>query len=268
VFGVLAPEEAGGLGLGTTAAALVLEELGRALVPGPLVPTMLAAAGDPDAASGTRLVGAVLRSSPAVVEHAQDLDALVILAHSSDAQLIDAGAFLADDVRPVDPLTGVGVVAELPQGDPYPSGAAWLRDGAALTAALLVGVAAGATDHAVAYAKERQQFGRVIGSFQSVKHLLADMLVRTEMARSATYAAAAMLADPESDDVDGAVAAAKVLAGEAAFANGRACVQVMGGMGFTWEMPAHLFLKRAVVLGSAFGPAAEHEEVLAATLAT
>jgi alkylation response protein AidB-like acyl-CoA dehydrogenase len=100
-----------------------------------------------------------------------------------------------------------------------------------------------------------------------VKHLLADMLVRTEVARSAAYAAAATLDDPSAGDTAMAASAAKLLANSAAFANGRSCVQVMGGMGFTWEMPAHLFLKRAVVLSASFGSTARHEEVLADSLA-
>ena len=82
-------------------------------------------------------------------------------------------------------------------------------------------------------------------SFQAVKHLLADMLVRAEVARAAVYAAGVTLDDPTVGDPDRAVAAAKLMAGEAAVANGKACIQVHGGMGFTWEVDAHLYLKRA-----------------------
>jgi alkylation response protein AidB-like acyl-CoA dehydrogenase len=266
VFSVLVTEEHGGLGLGFAAASLVLEELGRALVPGPLAATMLAAAaGDAEAAAGRRLVGAVEQASPARIEHARDLDVLVVLG-AEGARRLDPAALEMEDATPLDPLTGVGVVRRLPEGEPFRAADGWGRAGAALTSALLVGLAAGATEHAVAYAKDRRQFDREIGSFQAVKHLLADMLVRTEVARSAAYAAAATLDDPSVGDPDAAVSAAKVLAGGAAFANGRACVQVMGGMGFTWEMPAHLYLKRAVVLGSSFGQAAEHEDRLAGAI--
>jgi alkylation response protein AidB-like acyl-CoA dehydrogenase len=112
----------------------------------------------------------------------------------------------------------------------------------------------------------REQFGRAIGSFQAVKHLIADMTVRAELARAATYAAAAILDDPAAGDPVRASSGAKVLGGRAAFLNGKSCVQVMGGMGITWEMPAHLFLKRALVLETQFGDSAVHEAGLSAGL--
>jgi len=267
VFAVRAPEESGGAGLGMAAAALVLEELGRALVPGPVVATTLA--GTRGGADGSRVVGLVERAEPAAVEYLADLDELVVV----DADGLWRVEPASLDGRPLeprlDPLTPVHRVDRLRQGDPIggaDDAARWRLEGAALASAQLVGLAAGATEHAVAYAKDRRQFDRVIGSFQSVKHLLADMLVRTELARSAAYAAAAMIDDPDTGDAPTAVAAAKLLAGEAAFANGKACVQVMGGMGFTWDMPAHLFLKRAVVLGASFGPADDQAERLAESL--
>ena len=105
-----------------------------------------------------------------------------------------------------------------------------------LAAAQLVGAAQGALDVASAYALERHQFGVPIGSFQAVKHLLADMYVRVELARSATYAAAAIFDDERAGDAATAASTAKLLAGEAGIANGRTAVQVLGGMGFTWEM--------------------------------
>jgi alkylation response protein AidB-like acyl-CoA dehydrogenase len=269
VFSLRAPEDAGGAGLGAAAAALVLEELGRALVPGPLVATMLAGARDPGAADGSRVVGAVERDEPAAVEHLVDLDDLVV-ADGDGLWSIDPKTLEHRVLEPpLDPLTAVGLVASLPPGARIgDAGDAerWRLEGAALTSALLVGLADGATAHAVEYARDRRQFDRVIGSFQSVKHLLADMLVRTELARSAAYAAAAMIDDTTTGDAPTAVAAAKVLAGEAALANGKGCVQVMGGMGFTWEMPAHLFLKRAVVVGTAFGTTERHAERLAESL--
>src|SRR5207302_2924605 len=138
------------------------------------------------------------------------------------------------------------------------------RTGAALVAAQLLGLAEATTDLAVAYAKERQQFERPIGSFQAVKHLLADMLVRAEVARAAVYAAGVHLDDRGLGDLHRAVATAKLLAGEAALANGKACVQVHGGMGFTWEVDAHLYLKRARVLDTVFGSTQTQAEVMAA----
>jgi alkylation response protein AidB-like acyl-CoA dehydrogenase len=92
------------------------------------------------------------------------------------------------------------------------------------------------------------------------------MLVRTEMARAAVYAAGVTLDDREVGDADRAAAVAKILAGEAALANGKACIQVHGGMGYTWEVDAHLFLKRAWVLDTTFGGIDKHAETLAASL--
>ena len=119
------------------------------------------------------------------------------------------------------------------------------------------------TELAVAYAKERHQFDRPIGSFQAVKHLLADMVVRAEVARAAVYAAGVTLDDPLVGDAARAVATAKFMAGEAARQNGKACVQVHGGMGFTWEVDAHLYLKRAWVLDAAFGSVDDHALAIA-----
>ena len=105
-----------------------------------------------------------------------------------------------------------------------------------------------------------------IGSFQAVKHLLADMYVRVELARSATYAAAAIFDDERAGDVATAASTAKLLAGEAGIANGRTAVQVLGGMGFTWEMLPHYFLKRAWVLEEAFGTGDAHALALSDAL--
>ena len=124
-------------------------------------------------------------------------------------------------------------------------------------------------DLSVAYAKERQQFDRPIGSFQAVKHLCADMLVRTEVARAAVYAAGAHLDDVDLAsyaDLDRGISGAKVMAGEAAIANGKAATQVFGGMGFTWEVDVHLYLKRAWVLDTHFGSADTHADVVGRAL--
>jgi alkylation response protein AidB-like acyl-CoA dehydrogenase len=129
----------------------------------------------------------------------------------------------------------------------------------------------------VAYAKERHQFGKPIGSFQAVKHLCADMLVRADVARAAVHAAACLADAPdvarEEAETAGcsprqlhtrSVAGAKLLSDEAALANVRESIQVHGGMGFTWEVPLHLHLKRARVLSTSFGTPAELSADLAA----
>src|SRR4029453_11756410 len=105
------------------------------------------------------------------------------------------------------------------------------------------------------HALEREQFDRPIGAFQAVQHLLADMYVRTMLARSGTYGAGALLDDAADDrsTVHTAVASAKVVAADAAMANARTCIQVHGGMGFTWEMMPHYLLKRTWVLEHSFG---------------
>ena len=117
------------------------------------------------------------------------------------------------------------------------------------------------------YAKDREQFGRTIGSFQAVKHILADMLARAELARAAVDAAAVTVAQPDIGDPRRAVSVAKLLAGEAAILNGKAAIQVHGGVGFTWDVDAHLLLKRAWVLETHFGNGDAHAESLAAGLA-
>ena len=100
-----------------------------------------------------------------------------------------------------------------------------------------------------------------------MKHLLSDMFVRQEVARAAVYAAGATLDHPEVGDVARAVATAKLLAGQNAVQNARGCIQIFGGMGYTWEMPPHWYWKRAWVHGQAFGRSTRHEERIAEGLA-
>jgi alkylation response protein AidB-like acyl-CoA dehydrogenase len=272
VFALRLPETDGGVGLGSAEAVLVFEELGRALVPGPLVASHLASGLVDGAAGGEAIVGVLERTGDGhglLVEHLAALDVLVVV----DADGVFVVQPEALDVEPVptplDPLTPLHRVRSLPAGSALGGAdlaARWRRDGAVLVASLQLGIAEAVTDAAVAYAKERVQFDKPIGAFQAVKHLLADMLVRTEMARAAVYAAGVTLDDPEVGDPDRAAAVAKIMAGEAALANGKACIQVHGGMGFTWEVDSHLYLKRAWVLDSLFGPVDRHAEALAAAL--
>ena len=269
VFALRLPEDQGGVGLGMTEAVLVFEQLGRAVVPGPLVATHRAAGLVEGAADGSAVVGAIERpAAPLLVEHLEALDVLVAI-DDDGVHVIDLAQIEGRAVEPMDPLTPMHQVVDLPAGEQLGGpdmAAAWRRDGATLTAALLLGLADGAMGLAVAYAKEREQFGRAIGSFQAVKHLCADMLTRTELARSAVYAAGVTLDGRGVDDADRMVAAAKVTAGEAARANGKSCIQVHGGMGFTAEVDAHLYLKRALVLDTWFGSVDDHSEAVAATL--
>jgi len=279
VFALTLPEPAG-TGLGLADAVVVFEELGRALVPGPLVGTFLAAnAGVVEgAAEGRAQVGLFCGGpGPILVEHLASLDGLLVLPaydRGSTPRLLAPAPDAAGASRlaePLDPLTPLWHLESLPAGDPVAdAGARMMRDGSLLTAALQLGHAAEVLDLAVAYAKERHQFGQPIGAFQAVKHICADMLVRAEVARAGVQAAACLADAPDvaaseaeaagctaADMVDRAVMGAKLLADEAALANTRAAIQVHGGMGFTWEVPLHLHLKRARVLATSFGTGAE-----------
>lgn len=273
VFALRLPESEGGVGLGYADSVLVFEELGRRLVPGPLVWTQLAAGLVKGAADGSAVVGGLdligPHREPVLVEHLESLDALLVLRADGVYQ-IDPGQIAGERVEyPLDPLTPVHHVKALPQGQKLADAARAARlrlEGAALVSGQQLGVAEGALDLANEYAKGREQFGRPIGSFQAVKHMLAEMFVRQEAARAGAYNAGATLDAPEVADVERAVSAAKLTAGEAAIRNGRACIQVHGGMGFTWEVLAHYYFKRAWVLENLFGTQDEHAEKISELL--
>lgn len=278
VFTVLVPAAEGGTGGGAVEAALICEEFGIHVATGPLrwttaVAPLLWETCRPAFDSGTlRVAGldATTSTSPHVIEHALESDFIVVL-HTDRIELCrtaDMAGLVAG--APLDPLTPCAWCTELPTGEVVGDAgdAQRLRSlGAVLAAAELVGAAQGALTTAVEYAKQRHQFGVPIGSFQAVKHMLADMFVRLELARSTVYAAAAIFDDPRAGDVATAISTAKLLAGEAAIANAKAAVQILGGMGFTWEMLPHYFLKRAWVLEASFGTADAHALALADALA-
>jgi alkylation response protein AidB-like acyl-CoA dehydrogenase len=132
-----------------------------------------------------------------------------------------------------------------------------------MNAAESVGVAQRAMEMAVAYAKERRQFGRPIGSYQAVSHPCAQMLLEVEGARATVYWAAWAL-DHEPETAPLAVACAKAYAADAGRRVPRAALQVHGGIGFTWEHDLHLFLKRGEANAHTYGEAAGHREQVAA----
>jgi alkylation response protein AidB-like acyl-CoA dehydrogenase len=242
-------------------AALVYEELGRALVPGPLVWSF----GRGAVTSGLDLTVGGTR----YVEHFDAIDELLVLDDTGISLVDPSSLSLVGADWPLDPLTPVAPLETLPDLTHigHVDALAALRlQGALLTAAYCVGMADALTDLAVAYAKEREQFNRPIGSFQAVKHLCADMVVRAEVARAATYAAACVLDDPETGEIGRALSGAKLLANEAAIVNGKSATQVLGGMGFTWEVDVHLYLKRAWVLDTHFGGVDHHADSLYAAL--
>lgn len=261
--------------LGMRAAVLIFEELGRALVPGPLAVTALTEQWVPGAADGTSIVAALeADDDPVVVEHPAQVDVLVLATHDMLSLLQPGDLTMHVVAQPLDTLTPVAVVAgPLPAAIAVANAAEaqrFLRAAVVLTAAQQLGVALGALELATEYAKQREQFGRPIGSFQAVKHMLADMLVKAEVARAAVYAAACAVdgAGTEATVTEAMTAAsvAKLMAGEAALFCGKTGIQVHGGMGFTWEVHAQRYWKRAVALDNAFGIADHHAALIAATL--
>ncbi|MEU8850307.1 acyl-CoA dehydrogenase family protein [Streptomyces sp. NPDC048564] len=234
-FALRVPETRGGVGLGLPEAMLTFEEAGRTLLPGPLVATHLAAGTVPGAATGEAVVAA---AGNGLVEWLEQADVV-----RGDV----AGAV---PLRSVDPLTPLHRVPAAGTVDPV---------AVLLTAAEQLGGATRTCELAVQHARTREQFGQPIGAFQAIKHLCAEMLVRTETARAAVYAAA-VTADPAD------IHSARLLADEAAVRGARDCLQVHGGMGFTWEFELHLHLKRAWVRTQRAGEATESEEALAVEL--
>ena len=274
VFRLAAPASSGGLGLGIVEAAVVYEVLGGHLVPGPLVWTALAAIHLSAHGGGTARVGGyeeVDGESAVLIDYGQDLDTVIVLRDDGVYSIAREDTGAVETVAPTDPLTPVALARNLPRGTRVGDRlvATEMRNiGAVLASALLLGIAERALQAAVSYAGSREQFGKPIGSFQAIKHLLADMYVRTMLARSATYAAAAIADDRESGDFLVAASAAKLIATDAAIRNAKTCIQVHGGMGFTWEMIPHYLLKRAWVLEHAFGSRAEHADTIATDLAS
>ncbi|MDQ1027194.1 alkylation response protein AidB-like acyl-CoA dehydrogenase [Streptomyces umbrinus] len=234
-FALRLPETAGGVGLGLPEAVLAFEEAGRALLTGPLVATHLAVGEVPGAATGESVVAAV---DGTLVEWLDEAD------------VVRGDVTGAVAMRSADPLTPLHRVPRVAPPDPV---------AALLTAAEQLGSASRTCELAVQHARTREQFGQPIGAFQAVKHLCSEMLVRVEVARGAVYAAA-VTADPLD------IATAGLLADEAAELGARDCLQVHGGMGFTWESDVHLHLKRAWLRARRGQSAAEAEEALAEDL--
>jgi len=153
-------------------------------------------------------------------------------------------------------------------GAPSAAAVALASEGGAAAAALqMTGIAARVLDDAVAYAGQRTQFGKAIGSFQAIKHRCADMAVSLEGARSAAYYAAWAVAE-DSPGMEQAVSMAKAFCGDTSRFVCREGIQIHGGIGFTWDLGLHLWVRRAKMLESAYGDAIQHRErVLSRTLA-
>jgi 3-oxochol-4-en-24-oyl-CoA dehydrogenase len=276
LLGLHVPEELGGSGFGLLETLVVAEQMGRYLAPGPFVPTVitsavLAAAGPddlqkrllPGLADGSVIGAAALGGEVTYADGAATGQAgVVISGHLADVLVVPAG----DDVLVVENPAG-GVHADVPANLDQSRRAARIRLDAApatvlpgarglltdlaraVLAAEAAGVAAEATEQAAEYAKIRQQFGRPIATFQAVKHHCANMLVAAELATAAAWdAGRAGLGGGDQLSFTAAIAA--VLAGSAALGNANLNIQVHGGIGFTWEHDAHLYLRRATAIAA------------------
>jgi alkylation response protein AidB-like acyl-CoA dehydrogenase len=310
------PERAGGLGMGTVELAVVVEELGRVLAPGPFVPTatqfapVVAEAGSPEQQerflggiaagelTGTLALveesgsvdaghvtttatpdgdGFVLEGAKETVVEASTADEIAVIARTPGTRGDDGvGAFVASraDIRldPVDALDatrplarvaldGVRIGADRALGEPGPATAAAVRRAVEVATTALavetVGAAQAIFDITLAYAKQREQFGAPIGSFQAIKHKFADMLVALERARATSYFAALTIAE---DDGRRALATstAKAAAGDCAALLAKEGIQIHGGIGYTWEHDMHLYVRRVKSSSLLFGNAAQH----------
>jgi alkylation response protein AidB-like acyl-CoA dehydrogenase len=279
VTGALVPEAAGGLGLDENALVPVLERLGYSGLPGPVVETvavaapLLAAAGHPalpDVVSGAALITAHLGASATaaqLVPYLQMADYVLLRGDDDALRLYARGDLDAEPVRAVDGSRQLARLRATPAGGTVVAAgadAAWQR--AVLgTAATLVGLAARMLSMTVEYVGSRRQFGVPVGSFQAVKHRLADAYVAVEFARPAVLAAGWAQAVAAADAGE-QTSVAKVLASDAATAVAAAALQCHGAIGYTTEYDLHLFAKRAWALASSWGSASWHRRRLAAIL--
>jgi alkylation response protein AidB-like acyl-CoA dehydrogenase len=297
--GLAVPEKLGGAGASWREVATVAEELGRAVAPVPYLGAAMAtaallAAGDedvlPSVASGETTAvlvlplstppgaalptavdatGSLLTGTVTSVADALAADLLLVPTRAGLWTVDPTAAALAprtslDLTRKLADITFDAAPAQLVAG-PDAVGAAWtaaLTTGAALLASEQLGVAQWCLDTTVAYLKTRYQFGRPVGSFQALKHRLAELWVAVTQARAVARYAVGCLADDDSD-LPVAVAVAQAHCSPVALRAAEECVQLHGGIGFTWEYPAHLYLKRAKSAAIALGTAERHRAALA-----
>jgi alkylation response protein AidB-like acyl-CoA dehydrogenase len=237
-------------------------------------PTGIMMRAEPDGA-GYRLTGTKRH-----VPFASSANAFVVLARTGDAPT-DVDLFLvgpgsdgvslhqqmtvASDTQFQVTFDSVRVGEDARIGGPRSGWATWdsvMHDGCILLAAQAMGGAQQALDITVQYAKDREQFGQPIGSFQVIKHKCADMLLEVESARSAAHYAGWVAAD-DGDDLPIAASLAKSYCSEAYFHAAAESIQIHGGIGFTWEHPIHLYFKRAKSSELLFGDGSYHRELLA-----
>lgn len=296
LLGIHLPEKYGGGGGGLPDLAVVLEEAGRAALPGPFLASALASAvlhaSAPDTsalvrdlAAGRRIGAVALGPGSLTAVEQEDGHLLdgelppVLSADGADLLLLPAASVTgtrwfavdtdtrglavrphrgADPTRPTAEVRAEGVL--VPAGRLLPTDSGLVRDLAAvLFAAEACGTAARSLDTATEHAKVREQFGRPIGQFQGVKHLCADMLVRVEQARALAWDAARAADEaPEVRSMAAALAASAAL--DAAYSCAKDAIQILGGIGFTWEHDAHLYLRRALVARQLLGSGDVHRQ--------
>jgi hypothetical protein len=277
LFGVAVAEDCGGAGGSIEDLCAMVEEAAKALVAGPVATTALATliVSEPELlgalASGERFAGVALEGDlqfDAGASRASGTVEWVLGAADGGVLLLPAdGTWLLVDTHSdgvlVEPLQATDFSRPLARVVLTSAPATVLGESARrveeLAATVLAAEAAGVTrwslDTAVAYAKVREQFGKPIGSFQAVKHLCSEMLCRAEQAEVAAADAARAAADPDADQFSIAAALAASTGIAAAKANVKDCIQVLGGIGCTWEHDAHLFLRRAHAIGRFLGGA-------------
>ncbi|OBH14359.1 MULTISPECIES: acyl-CoA dehydrogenase family protein [unclassified Mycobacterium] len=302
VAGLLVPESLGGAGAGAREAAVVMEEIGRAVAPVPFLSSAVLAtvallrAGDTETVSAlaqgeltaalvvplsaapgdpvTAVTGAAdgLSGSVTSVAGAAEADVLVVPVAGPDGLELHTVPRAAAGVQ-VSPLLALDMTRPLadvsfsavdssrvgPADGPV---AEALRTGAALLASEQLGVAQWCFDTTLAYVKQRKQFGRAIGSYQAVKHRLADLWFEVGAATAAARYAADTCARHDEDAAVATALAQAYCSGVAVHA-AEECVQLHGGIGMTWEYPAHLYLKRAKSDQLIFGTAYRHRARLA-----
>ena len=302
--GLLVPEELGGAGAGAREAAVVMEEIGRAVAPVPFLSSAVLAtvallhAGDTDtvrglaagsltaaltvplstapgddvtgvSVGGNGLTGRVtsvagVNEADVLVVPAAGPDGLELHTVSRDSPGVEVSPVLTLDMtRPLADMEFSGVAsARVGTGFAEAAVAAALETGAALLASEQFGIAEWCFGTTLAYAKQRKQFGRAIGSYQALKHRLADLWIDVNAAGAAARYAADTRARQDDDATIGAAVAQAYCSGIAVRA-AEECVQLHGGIGMTWEYPAHLYLKRAKSDQLAFGTAYRHRARLA-----
>jgi alkylation response protein AidB-like acyl-CoA dehydrogenase len=303
--GIIFPEEYGGVGLGKVELMLLMEESGRALLPGPFFSTVVLAGSvldtlatpahkkqylEPICRGEARATVAILEQNASWNPHDVQLSAVngklngakffVPDAATADFLLVVARSeVFAVDAKArglkISPMHGMDLTRKLyvvefsdTPAEKISSAAGLARAFDVATAALaaeLVGGMQRTLDITVEYAKTRKQFGKPIGMFQAVQHQCADMYLETESSRSAVYYAGWAL-EENSPDASTAVSIAKMYASDAARTVGNRGIQIHGGMGFTWENDLHLYYRRAKASETAFGDATFHRARIASVV--